>query len=181
MVNSAQAGLSPRVITELFSRCPIYAAGRLWFRCQRDSQSHGRRHSPTPVQVSYCDLAESIGVSKSSAQINGCHMVIRYRRRPRRVEKLFHSCQVRLVVTIIDIEIHGDTAIEYGWHEWTLTAKPSGKKNIIRERDINIWRRQADGGWKLSLYINSADHAPEMADSLRALESAAMKALLAEV
>jgi ketosteroid isomerase-like protein len=99
----------------------------------------------------------------------------------RRLERLFHACQVRLVVTIIDIEILGDTAIEYGWHEWTLTPKPGRAVNVIRERYVDIWRRRADGAWKLSLYINNADHEPEMPDSIRALASAAMEALLAGV
>jgi ketosteroid isomerase-like protein len=99
----------------------------------------------------------------------------------RRLERLFHACHVRLVVTIIDIEILGDTAIEYGWHEWTLTPKASGAASMIRERYVDIWRRKADGAWKLSLYINNADHQPEMPDSDRALESADMKALLAGV
>jgi ketosteroid isomerase-like protein len=98
-----------------------------------------------------------------------------------RLEKLFHSCQVRVIVTIIDIEILGNTAIEYGWHEWTLTPKATDEDCVMRERYVDIWRRQADGGWKISLYINNADHEPEMPDSNRAVESATMKALLAGV
>ncbi len=94
-----------------------------------------------------------------------------------RLEKLFQSCNVRLVVTIIDIEILGDTAIEYGWHECTMTPKRNGEARVIRERYVDIWRRQADGTWKISLFINNADHEPEMPDSDRALESAALKGL----
>jgi len=99
----------------------------------------------------------------------------------RRLEKLFQACHIRVVVTIIDIEMLGDVAIEYGWHEWTMTPKTSCEDRVIRERYVDIWRKQADGRWKISLYINNADHQPEMPDSDRALESATRKTLLAGI
>lgn len=96
-----------------------------------------------------------------------------------RLGRLFAACRVRAVVTIIDINVLGDTAIEYGWHEFTISPKGGGEGRVIRERYLDVWSRQDDGTWKIKLFINNADHAPEMPDSERALESAARKQLLA--
>jgi uncharacterized protein (TIGR02246 family) len=89
----------------------------------------------------------------------------------KRLERLFENCCARLVVTIIDIMVLGETAIEYGWHEYTITPKTGGQPRTYRERYLDMWSKQVDGSWKIVLFINNADHAPQMPDADQALES----------
>ncbi len=90
----------------------------------------------------------------------------------KRLARLFDNFRVHLVVTIIDIVPLGGTAIDYGWHEFTLTPKRGGEPRIRRERYFEMWNRQADGSWKIAAFINNADHAPQMPDSESALAGA---------
>jgi ketosteroid isomerase-like protein len=94
----------------------------------------------------------------------------------KRFQRLFETCRTQVVVTIIDIMVLGDTAIEYGWHEFTVAPKAGGQPRTFRERYVEMWSKQADGQWKIVLYINNADHEPQMAEAEQAVQSAALKA-----
>jgi ketosteroid isomerase-like protein len=93
----------------------------------------------------------------------------------KRLERLFEKCHTRVVVTIIDIMVVGETAIEYGWHEFTFTPKTVGRPRTFRERYVEMWRKQSDGAWKIVLYINNADHEPQMPDADEAVESGVVR------
>ena len=74
-----------------------------------------------------------------------------------RAEQLFADCMVKLNIIIIDVVIQGDTARDYGWHEWILTPKAGGPVVRKRDRYFELWFRGQDGSWRISFFLNNAD------------------------
>src|ERR1700757_2939145 len=74
-----------------------------------------------------------------------------------RAEQLFADYVVKLNVIIIDVVIQGDTARDYGWHEWILTPKAGGSSLRKRERYFEQWTREPDGSWRICFFLNNAD------------------------
>ena len=74
-----------------------------------------------------------------------------------RATQLFAEYTVRLNVIIIDVVIQGDTARDHGWHEWILTPKAGGPAVRRRERYFELWNREGDGPWRISLFLNNTD------------------------
>jgi ketosteroid isomerase-like protein len=75
---------------------------------------------------------------------------------------LFAGYSVKLTVIIIDIVVHGDTAYDYGWHELILTPKNGGEPIHKRHRYFELWSKNAEGSWKISLHINNQDVREEL-------------------
>ncbi len=88
-----------------------------------------------------------------------------------RLEKLFASYRAELAVTIISIRILGTMAFDWGWHKLTLTPKRKGKKVVKRTRYLEIWTKEADGEWRIAIFMDNADVPPQMppANVLRAV------------
>jgi ketosteroid isomerase-like protein len=76
---------------------------------------------------------------------------------------LFAEYSVTLAVIIIEIVALGDTAYDYGWHEFTLKSKRGGEANRKRQRYFEVWKKNSSGDWKISLFINNADVPEELA------------------
>ena len=76
--------------------------------------------------------------------------------------KLFAEFSVRLAVIIIEIIVLGDTAYDYGWHEFTLKPKSGGEAIRKRQRYFELWKKNSSGDWKISLFINNADVREEL-------------------
>ena len=76
--------------------------------------------------------------------------------------KLFAEYSVRLSVIIIKIIVLGDTAYDYGWHEFTLTPKNGGATIRKRHRYFELWKKNSSGDWKISLVIDNADMREEL-------------------
>ena len=57
---------------------------------------------------------------------------------------------------MIQIRLSGDVAHDYGWHEFTFTPK-NGAAEFVRERYVDIWKKDAAGEWKLWMYMNNRD------------------------
>ncbi len=51
-------------------------------------------------------------------------------------------------VVIGDVVLDGDLAYEWGHSEFRFAGKPGGPKARVG-RYLAVWKRQADGGWKL--------------------------------
>ncbi|HEY6904983.1 MAG TPA: DUF4440 domain-containing protein [Candidatus Acidoferrales bacterium] len=79
-----------------------------------------------------------------------------------RTTLLFSEYFVKVSVIIIDVVIQGNTAYEYGWHEFTLTPKNGGAPIRKRERYFELWTKTNSGSWKVSLYITNADIREQM-------------------
>jgi len=83
-----------------------------------------------------------------------------------RAEQLFADYAVRLNVIIIKVVIQGDTARDYGWHEWILTPKTAGPVVRKRDRYFELWTREQDGSWQISFFLNNADIRERIGSSL---------------
>jgi ketosteroid isomerase-like protein len=76
--------------------------------------------------------------------------------------KLFSEYSVKLTPIIIDIAVLGDTAYDYGWHEFTLRSKNGGEQIRKRHRYFELWSKTASGEWKISLHITNEDVREEL-------------------
>jgi hypothetical protein len=74
-----------------------------------------------------------------------------------RSEELFSEYHVKLNVIVIDVVIQGDSAYDYGWHEWILMPKAGGPTVRKRERYFERWTQESDGSWRISFFLNNAD------------------------
>jgi len=46
------------------------------------------------------------------------------------------------------------------WGEWQLHERGAGGRRLAHGRYLNVWRRQADGSWKVRADFGAADPAP---------------------
>lgn len=76
--------------------------------------------------------------------------------------RLFEKYSVKMAPIIIHIVVTGDTAYDYGWHEFTLIPKNGGDPIRKRQRYFELWNRDAAGNWTISLFINNADAREEL-------------------
>ena len=58
--------------------------------------------------------------------------------------------------TTTDVMIAGDLAIETGTFEWTITPK-KGAAVTDKGKYLTVWKKQADGTWKIIRDINNSD------------------------
>ena len=75
----------------------------------------------------------------------------------RYLKDLFDRYDARLVPIIIEIQLMGSAAVDYGWHELTLIPKRDGEPVSIRTRYVDIWRKDQAGNWKLAMFMDNAD------------------------
>ena len=54
------------------------------------------------------------------------------------------------------VDVGGDYAIETGSFEWTVTPK-GGKPMPATGKYLTVWKKQADGSWKIYRDINNSD------------------------
>jgi len=80
----------------------------------------------------------------------------------RRMTKLFAEYTAEMRISVINVSVMGDTAYDCGWHILTLTPKAGGKPIKTRQRYLELWSRQADGSWRIRLYIDNLDLPPAM-------------------
>jgi ketosteroid isomerase-like protein len=76
--------------------------------------------------------------------------------------ELFSLYSVKLTPIINRIAVLGDTAYDYGWHEFILTPKCGGEPIRKRYRYLELWRKTGSGGWKISLQMTNADVREEL-------------------
>jgi hypothetical protein len=46
------------------------------------------------------------------------------------------------------------------WGDWQLHERGAGGRRLAQGRYLDVWRRQADGSWKVRADLGAADHAP---------------------
>lgn len=76
--------------------------------------------------------------------------------------RLFAEYSIKLSPIIIDIVILGDTAYDYGWHEFSFKPKNGGVATRKRQRYFQLWKRNSTGDWKISLHISNGDVREEL-------------------
>jgi ketosteroid isomerase-like protein len=79
-----------------------------------------------------------------------------------RLSKLFVRYRAKLAISIINIQVLGATAYDYGWHEMTLMPKDGGNPVRTRQRYFELWKKDVEGRWRIALYIDNMDLPPEM-------------------
>jgi ketosteroid isomerase-like protein len=82
----------------------------------------------------------------------------------RRMTKLFEDFHCEMRISVITVEIYGNTALDFGWHILTLTPKSGGAPVTTRQRYFEQWGRHGDGSWKINFYIDNPDLPPAMQD-----------------
>jgi ketosteroid isomerase-like protein len=55
-----------------------------------------------------------------------------------------------------DVMVSGDLAVETGTFAWTLQPK-SGAEVKDKGKYLTVWKRQADGSWKIVRDIDNSD------------------------
>ena len=79
-----------------------------------------------------------------------------------RMKVLFASYRARLAVTIISIRIQGALAFDWGWHTLTLIPRKGGRQTVTRTRYLEIWQKDAEGKWKIGIFLDNLDLPPRM-------------------
>jgi len=74
-----------------------------------------------------------------------------------RLESLFSAFWVKMTPIVIDVVVGGDSAYDYGWHEYILTPKSCGEPIRKRERYFELWSKDAKAQWKIAMYFTNAD------------------------
>ena len=74
-----------------------------------------------------------------------------------RLAELFSTYSVRMTPIIIDIVVTGNSAYDYGWHEFILTPKSGGEPVRKRQRYFELWNRDGNGKWKIAMYFTNSD------------------------
>ena len=75
---------------------------------------------------------------------------------------LFEKYSIKITAIINRIAVTGDTAYDYGWHEFTLIPKNGGDAIRKRQRYFEVWNKDGAGNWTISLFINNADAREEL-------------------
>jgi uncharacterized protein (TIGR02246 family) len=74
--------------------------------------------------------------------------------------KLIRSAKFSDVkLNTVSVDVAGDYAIETGSFEWTVTPK-GGKPMPDNGKYLTVWKKQADGSWKVYRDINNSDGPP---------------------
>jgi ketosteroid isomerase-like protein len=63
---------------------------------------------------------------------------------------------VQLVPIIVEIRIQDAVAWDYGWQKWRKTPRDGGSQVIVKDRYVDVWRKNERGEWKLWMYMSNA-------------------------
>ncbi len=76
--------------------------------------------------------------------------------------RLLEEYSVKMTAIINRIAVTGNSAYDYGWHEFTLMPKNGGETIRKRQRYFELWNKDEAGNWTISLFINNADAREEL-------------------
>lgn len=77
-----------------------------------------------------------------------------------RLQALVDRYAVELGVIIIFNDIHGDFAVQYGWHDWKLTPRRGGlEKKIYRTRFMLNWKKSGER-WLIKRWMDNLEFEP---------------------
>jgi ketosteroid isomerase-like protein len=89
-----------------------------------------------------------------------------------RLTELFTNYRATMKMTIGEIRVAGDTAWSWGWHDLALVPKHGGEEMARRERYVEVWNRDKQKNWKITVFISSRDLPPTMPPFRWPLENA---------
>jgi len=96
----------------------------------------------------FTDMSEGEASNYGTAAVAGLR---------RRLAKLFSEYSVKMTPIIAKIVVTGNSAYDYGWHEFVLTPKSGGERIQKRHRYFELWTKNAEGSWKISMYFTNSD------------------------
>lgn len=76
-----------------------------------------------------------------------------------RVESAHAKFKPHLEVQVDEIQVAGDWAFDRGTLSLTLVPREGGEATHIRQRFVEIWKRQADGQWKVCRLMDNHEEA----------------------
>jgi ketosteroid isomerase-like protein len=83
-------------------------------------------------------------------------------------QDLFAKFDARMAPIIVEVKVTGELAVDYGWHELTLTPKRGGEPIRTRSRYVDVWKKNKTGDWKLVLVIDNADVPDQVSEAVPA-------------
>jgi ketosteroid isomerase-like protein len=115
----------------------------------RDAYNQG---SVNGVMSVFTDQYSDMSAGLASFYGGEARAVLRHR-----MKELFARHDAQLAVTIISIRVQGTLAFDWGWHRLTLTPKKGGRPVTTRTRYLEIWQKDADDNWKISIFFDNVD------------------------
>lgn len=70
-------------------------------------------------------------------------------------QELASNYYVQLIPIIIEIRIQDSVAWDYGWQTWRKTPRAGGSELTVKDRYVNVWRKNGRGEWKLWMYMSN--------------------------
>ena len=67
-----------------------------------------------------------------------------------------------LLPIVIEIRIQDNVAYDYGWHVWKKASRDGSPQVTVKNRYVDIWRKNEKGEWKLWMYMNNTDVPTQM-------------------
>lgn len=83
-----------------------------------------------------------------------------------RLVAMFARYTVTLAPVTIDILFFGATAMAMGWHEFTFTPTTGEPALVRRSRYLELWRKQGEVAWRITLFQDNEDEAPRLAEDV---------------
>ena len=65
------------------------------------------------------------------------------------MEGLFSQFDLKLPYTVDEVEVHGDWAFARSSFQYSMTLKEGGETTTRAGKELDIFKRQADGSWKI--------------------------------
>ena len=69
---------------------------------------------------------------------------------------------VHLLPIVIEIRVQDRVAYDYGWHVWKKASRDGSPQVTLKNRYVDIWRKNEKGEWKLWMYMNNTDVPTQM-------------------
>jgi uncharacterized protein (TIGR02246 family) len=76
------------------------------------------------------------------------------------IEQLLAGFRVDLSVTPWFVQLAGDLAYVVGMEIWMLTPKSGDPATRKENRYLEVWRREADGQWRLNAFMDNPNLPP---------------------
>lgn len=76
------------------------------------------------------------------------------------IEQLLAGFHVDLSVTPWFVQLAGDLAYVVGIEVWMLAPKTGGPATRKENRYVEVWRREADGQWRLNAFMDNPNLPP---------------------
>lgn len=69
---------------------------------------------------------------------------------------------MHLLPIVIEIRVQDRVAYDYGWHVWKKASRDGSPQVTVKNRYVDIWRKDEKGEWKLWMYMNNTDVPTQM-------------------